>query len=100
VVVKGCTQLEVPNAFNPTSANEANKYFRAANYRAMVSLTRFEIFNRWGVKLFSTNDKTSLGWDGKYQGVDQEMGSYTYYIEGKCEDGFTVHKEGNVTLVR
>lgn len=99
VTVQGCTQIEAPNAFNPASTHVVNQTFRAANVKSLLSLTRFEIYNRWGVKVFSTTDKNA-SWDGKYNGIEQESGTFTYYIEGICEDGFSVHKEGNVTLIR
>ncbi|MBX9449100.1 MAG: gliding motility-associated C-terminal domain-containing protein [Taibaiella sp.] len=61
--------------------------------------TRFEVYDRWGVKVFETSD-IEEGWDGRYDGKTQPMGVYVYIIEGSLPTGDKVHLQGNVTLIR
>jgi hypothetical protein len=40
------------------------------------------------------------GWDGKYNGVPQPIGSYVYIIEAVFDNGMRKTFKGNVTLIR
>ncbi|HLP20301.1 MAG TPA: PKD domain-containing protein, partial [Chitinophagales bacterium] len=59
----------VPNAFSP-NGDGINDEVRVEG-RGIVGLT-FRIYNRWGEKVFETNDQ-SIGWNGIFRGVLQEM---------------------------
>ena len=64
-----------------------------------TKLKEFKVFNRWGNMVFSTDDPNTLGWDGSYNGKQQEVGVYVWYMI--FETPFkTVTKKGNVTLLR
>jgi gliding motility-associated-like protein len=89
------TQIDMPNAFAPGGANPVFKPSR----RGIAQLKRFEIFNRWGNKVFSTTD-INQGWDGTYNGTPQPMGVYVYVIEAVSDTGAVFTQDGNVTLVR
>ena len=41
-----------------------------------AKLKEFKVFNRWGNMVFSTDDPNTLGWDGSYNGKQQEIGVY------------------------
>jgi len=91
-----CCTVSLPNAFTP-NGDGLNDRFRPgfAGYR------RFHIFrvsNRWGQTIFeSANSNPS--WDGTYNGVPQDMGTYFYYIRFDC-GGKTVEQKGDITLIR
>ncbi|HCK22264.1 MAG TPA: hypothetical protein DHW15_08895, partial [Bacteroidetes bacterium] len=57
-----------------------------------------EIYNRWGQKIFASSD-LSFKWDGKYEGIDQEIGVYVYIIYYDI-NGSSIVKSGTITLVR
>jgi gliding motility-associated-like protein len=59
----------------------------------------FAVFDRWGAKIFETNDK-NMGWDGRYKGSPMNTGSYSYYLHATLYDGSNVDKKGSITLVR
>lgn len=70
--------VEVPNAFTPNGDNQNDVFLiKGTGVEAVES---FEIFNRWGEKIFTTSD-SSIGWDGRYKGVPQQMDTYTYQIK-------------------
>ncbi len=86
----------VPNAFSP-NGDGVNDEVRVEG-RGIVGLT-FRIYNRWGEKVFESNDK-NIGWNGIYKGVLQEMEVYTYYVEATLINGQVVPLKGNITLLR
>lgn len=88
--------LDVPNAFSP-NGDGINDFFIPVNYG--LADFEFRIYNRWGQLVFITND-TSIGWDGYFEGVEQEMGTYAYIVTGKGLDNTDYYRQGNLTLVR
>jgi hypothetical protein len=53
--------VDVPNAFTP-QRGDVNSVVFARGFG--ITKIRFIIWNRWGQKVFETNDK-NIGWDGK-----------------------------------
>ncbi|MBP9188799.1 MAG: gliding motility-associated C-terminal domain-containing protein [Chitinophagales bacterium] len=88
--------LDVPNAFSP-NGDGFNDIFLPVNYG--LSDFEFRIYNRWGQLVFQSND-SSIGWDGYFNGVEQEVGTYAYVVSGKGKDNAEYYRQGNLTLVR
>lgn len=76
-VIKGICQLYVPNAFSPNGDGH-NDIFRAL-YGENITKFRMEIFNRWGQKVFESND-IKMGWDGTFQ-ENRLTGVYAWVIK-------------------
>lgn len=79
-----CNELILPTAFTPNGDNLNDTYF-ISNGFVIERLIRFEIFDRVGGKLFSTDDVT-MGWDGRYQGEYVMPGVYVYKAEYVCNN--------------
>jgi gliding motility-associated-like protein len=91
-----CGAVFIPEAFSPNGDGQNDiLYVRGDCIRTM----QFDVFDRWGSKVFETNDK-NVGWNGAYKGEAMNSGSYVYYLNAIMYDGTTVTKKGNVTLVR
>lgn len=88
--------VDVPNAFTPQSGDINSKVF-AKGFG--ITKIRFIIWNRWGQKVFETNDK-NIGWDGKFKGVFQPMDVYAYTLDVEFFDGTKTTKKGDITLIR
>jgi gliding motility-associated-like protein len=88
--------VDVPNAFTPNSGDINSKVF-ARGFG--ITKMRFIIWNRWGQKVFETNDR-NIGWDGKYQGAIQPMDVYAYTLDVEFFDGTKTTKKGDITLIR
>ena len=88
--------IGVPNAFSPNGDGINDKVF--VEGKGIVELV-FRIYNRWGEKVFETHDQ-SIGWDGYYKGVLQEVDVYSYAVEATFINGQTVPLKGNITLLR
>lgn len=88
--------VDVPNAFTP-NRGDANSVVYVRGFG--ITKIRFIIWNRWGQKVFETNDK-NIGWDGKYKGVIQPMDVYAYTLDVEFFDGTKTIKKGDITLIR
>ncbi|MBX9450089.1 MAG: choice-of-anchor L domain-containing protein [Taibaiella sp.] len=98
IIVHTESVLDIPNAFVPGNTFADNGILKIVR-RGDATLKKFEIFNRWGNKVFSTTD-INEGWDGTMDGKPQPMGVYVYQIEAVLNNGKVVQLSGNVTLVR
>jgi gliding motility-associated-like protein len=88
--------VDVPNAFTP-QRGDVNSVVFARGFG--ITKIRFIIWNRWGQKVFETNDK-NIGWDGKYKGAIQPMDVYAYTLDVEFFDGTKTTKKGDITLIR
>ncbi|MCD6011266.1 MAG: gliding motility-associated C-terminal protein [Flavipsychrobacter sp.] len=91
------TSEDVPTAFTP-NGDGINDVFCVTNL-AWGRLVELSVYNRWGQRVFTTTDNTK-GWDGTFNGIQQDMGVYHYYITVEREDKTPVHHKGDVTLIR
>jgi gliding motility-associated-like protein len=93
---KPCCELYLPSAFSPNGDGK-NDLFRILN-PGRHKLESLKVYNRYGQEVFTTSVETD-GWNGSYNGVAQEIGTYQYMVKYKCDDKDTYIK-GEVTLVR
>ena len=91
-----CCEFTVPTAFTP-NGDGLNDLFRPVGTRFKIH--EFSIYNRWGQQVYSSKLLASKGWDGTYNAVPQELGSYFWMIDYECE-GIEHVLEGDVTLIR
>ncbi len=94
-VIKTC-EVYFPSAFTPNDDGK-NEIFKILNAYNLLDYD-LSIYNRWGQKLFETNDFTA-GWNGIYNGVSQPIGIYvwisTFRLAGKWKQ-----MKGTVALIR
>jgi gliding motility-associated-like protein len=91
--------LYIPNSFTPNE-DGINDVFQPKGNG--ISKYTLEIFDRWGEKVFQTNDFLE-GWDGKYMGRGTKLISEgTYVWKVKLINVFSESKEftGHVTLMK
>ncbi len=94
----------IPNAFSP-NADGINDYFTAYGSAVALSISKFQIYDRWGNLLFEKHDiplnNEKLGWDGRGpDGRPLSPGVYAYLIEIAFLDCTTGRYHGDVTLIR
>lgn len=92
----GETKIFVPTAFTP-DGNSVNDRLRPLG--GLASITFFRIYNRWGNKIFET-DQLGAGWDGRYNGVPQPSDTYTWVLSAKLPNGQQVKQSGKCLLIR
>ena len=93
-----CEEVFVPNAFSPNGDGN-NDIFRVTS-SAGIELIQFDVYDRWGNRVWSTNDFRS-GWDGTYKGKTESMDTYFYVFRYRClTDGENYIKKGDIMLMR
>jgi gliding motility-associated-like protein len=97
------SHLALPNVFTP-NGDGVNDYFYVIAGKEVVSVNQFQIFNRWGERVFDIkNTKPNQylgGWNGYYKNKIAENGTYVYYIIITLLNGTTEEVKGNITLFR
>jgi gliding motility-associated-like protein len=84
-----------PNVFSPNQDNLNDEYI--PNMDECTEIKVFAIYDRWGEKVFETNEQK--GWKGFFKGKPAPMAVYLYYAEMITPWGIKIHK-GTFTLVR
>ena len=97
VTIKVYKDIFMPNAFTPNADGINDIYY--PTIISSYQFVSFIIFNRWGVKVFSTTN-ASIGWDGTIKGNPQESGPYVYYLEMKSPAGKKVTRKGSILLLK
>ena len=90
--------VAVPKAFTPNGDN-LNDILKLINGAGLKQFNSIKIFNRFG-KIVYMSTNLSEGWDGKFNGIDQEMDAYTYLIDYITYKDEHITKTGSVILLR
>jgi len=98
VCVEQVPRFIVPNTFTP-NGDGINDEFTPVKVFIDKTDYLFIIYNRWGQKIFETNDFYK-GWDGINKGKRVPMGVYVYYFKFKIRKGIRIEKTGTITLLR
>lgn len=93
-----CNKVFIPNAFTPTETKNVNDVFGISNPYAVDEFISFEIFDRWGGRVFNALTQFET-WDGTSNGVPANPGVFLYRLRYKC-DGTEKVKAGSLTLLR
>ena len=89
-------RLFVPNSFTP-NGDGINDIFLPKGI--FVSAYNVQIFNRWGEKVFESDD-INRGWDGRFKGEVCPLGVYYYHLSAKGPNGGGKGQAGSVMLLR
>ena len=96
-IFKNGPSIFVPNGFTPNNDGK-NDVIRPI-LAGMKSLDRFNIYNRYGQLVFSTNT-INKGWDGRIKGELQPTAAYIYQALATDYLGKTVKQAGSFVLIR
>jgi gliding motility-associated-like protein len=89
--------IYMPNAFTP-NADGINDVFIGRGIMDGARDYNFTIWNRWGEKVFGTNNPNE-GWNGKNFGSVMQAGMYVYLITFKNPRGELIELKGYATLI-
>ena len=90
-------QITFPNVLTPDN-NQINETLTIAVPDCLKSF-EWNIVNRWGEQVFSTND-AAIGWNGTINGEPASEGVYFWKFEGKFTDEKTIIRSGFLTVIR
>ena len=97
VEVKQVTTLSMPTAFSP-NGDGINDTFRAGLYN--MQDFHIEIFNRWGRKIYESNNP-DFAWDGTtLNGSPAREGVYVYVVNAVDFRGNRITESRTVTIIK
>ncbi|MEP7127853.1 MAG: PKD domain-containing protein, partial [Chitinophagales bacterium] len=88
----------VPNAFTP-NGDGLNDFFQFYT-KGILEVLSVKIFNRWGQEVYSDASGNGEGWDGSFNEIPCEIGTYIYSVSGITYDGNVLTEKGDLTLIR
>ncbi|MBK7752016.1 MAG: gliding motility-associated C-terminal domain-containing protein [Flavobacteriales bacterium] len=100
LVVRPTLLVNVPNAFTP-DGDDINDTFHPVTVGVDPDQYLFQVFDRWGQPLFSTQDPLGA-WNGRFLGNEEvPSGVYIWKLEAKgISTTARIERTGHVTLVR
>lgn len=105
IIVKVLANGEVfiPSGFTPNQ-DGMNDYFYVLGGESVARISSFQVFSRWGEKVFSRENIVPnipyLGWDGKLKGSPSIPGVYVYLVTVEFVNGVQKRYKGTVTLIQ
>lgn len=95
----------IPNVFTPFATGGDNDLLMIfANSEQVEQINYFEIFDRWGNRVFGANNfqpnDPAYSWDGTFRGEELNPGVFVYIAEILFKDGETIIYKGSVTIAR
>lgn len=96
IYVEPQTTFYVPNAFTP-NGDGTNEVFRPIIFD--VSDYTFEIYNRWGERIYETNDRKA-GWNGRIKNQNAPDGVYVWRVKYRNHKSIFEEHHGHFTLLR
>lgn len=96
IFIKDFMTIYIPNAFTPNRDVRNNVWYV---YGTLVKEIQILVFNRWGEKIFESND-IEQGWDGTFKGKICQEDLYIYKVVAK--DYFNEERKlvGHINLFR
>ena len=86
----------LPNSFTPNNDGINDEFLIFGENISQVSM---EIYDRWGVKIFHSED-FFVGWNGKYNGISCPEGVYTYVVRYTGLNRRKYTANGHVSIIK
>lgn len=103
------SKIKFPSAFTPNlngatgGVYNRNDYSNDVFYPIVINGDildyHLEIYNRWGVLIFQSND-IKIGWDGYYKEKLMKEDVYIYRVTGRLNSGKKINVTGDFMLMR
>lgn len=91
--------IYAPTAFSPNH-DGINDEFRFLYNSNRFDLVQYQIYNRWGIKVFETLMPGGIWWNGTLNGEPADQGIYTYVGSAKDKKGKIYKMNGTIALIR
>lgn len=104
IIVEKGVNIFIPNIFTPNGDGNNDKVFISTNDKEIKRILSFQIYDRWGEKVFESlnfePNNPNIGWDGTLKGEKCNPAVYVYWTEIELFDGTRMIVKGDVTLLR
>jgi len=91
--------IQIPNTFTPNNDGN-NDVFYLENWDLCAESYKLTIYNRWGVKIFES-ENPNIEWDGRISsGSEATDGTYFYIFDIKNKNGQNERITGFIALLR
>jgi gliding motility-associated-like protein len=101
-VVCDNTLFFMPNTFTPNG--DGNNDFFYPMGKAIKKVNQFSIYSRWGELLYRVENVNanipSIGWDGKFKGVELKPDVYVYFLDAICTNDDRIYLKSDISLIR
>ncbi len=97
VKIRKKIEIYVPTSFTP-DGNGLNEHLRPV-LMGFKTVNYFRVYNRWGKLLYQMQSDLP-GWDGRINGVRQELQTVVWMIEAIDVDGVKHNRQGTSILLR
>lgn len=98
IKVESKDELYIPSAFYPYSDKLENRTFKI--YSNNILRAKLSIYNRWGEKVYESDEPHRIGWNGEYKGEILNTGIFYYHLDITYIDGRKVIRKGDINLIR
>lgn len=89
----------MPTIFSP-NGDGVNDLYRPVGLTA-TDIVTFRVYNRWGQEVYNGDELENMGWDGRFNGVEQPTEVYLFILEYQLGvNTETEVRKGNFTLIR
>jgi gliding motility-associated-like protein len=91
--------MSLPSGFSPNGDGRNDRFHILTIGHHQIA--NFRVVNRWGQTVFETRDEAN-GWDGTFNGIPQDIGTYYYYIRYRCSEAKPrdIEEKGEFVLIR
>jgi len=95
--------IYVPTAFSPNGDNINDRLVIYGDLRQVEELQFFEVYNRWGTRVFQREaylpNEEDIGWDGQFGGKRMDPGIYLYRLSYRLTNGEVKTVTGDFALI-
>ena len=103
ITVEKKRRVFIPDNFSPNNDGENDRFMVFTDNESVI-IQRFEVYNRWGNRVFEARNilpnNPLEGWDGTWRGEQLPSGTFIYYLFLEFKDGSVLQYQGDVFLVR
>ena len=96
-------KIYIPNSFSPNGDGSNDVFLIYSDGKSVSKINRFQIFDRWGGKVFEVFDKLpnnlDFGWDGTFEGKTMNPSVFVYVAEIEFVDGLKILYKGDLTIL-
>ncbi len=98
ITVLRTPSIALPSSFTPNGDLNNDVIYVGSN--GITELLEFNIYNRWGERVYENPGDLSLGWNGFYKGKLQPIDAYGVTVKAKAFTGEILEYKGYINIIQ